>query len=521
MKTEIFDKPLFIFDMANNHQGNVEHGKRIIKEIKKVVLPYEEFFNFAIKFQYRDLDTFIHPEYKNRMDIKNVKRFRETKLNWEQFLELKNEVENLGGFYTICTPFDETSVERVKEHKYDIIKIASCSFTDWPLLEKIAIQDKPVIASAAGSSLSDIRQVVTFFRHRNIKITLMHCIAEYPTPNEDFQMNQITLYKHMFPDLHIGFSTHESPDNLEPVKIAIAKGAEVFEKHVGVNTDDIHLNAYSATPEQVKKWLETALRTYKMCGILGKRYEPKEKELADLTALQRGVYAKRALEAGKRIDMNDVYLAFPCQLGQVLAKDLSKYSSLHLGETDLSENAPVMQTNVIITNDMMRIQRWIIEVMKILKKSNVVIPYDSTCELSHHYGLEHFKEVGVTMINCINREYCKKILVVLPGQSHPFHYHKEKEETFTVIYGSLKTNCDGELRTVKTGESMVVERGVNHAFSSDEGCVFEEISTTHHQEDSYYQDQDKFVNPRKTKVYITKEMLDNMAWPGSENNTAV
>ena len=70
----LFDKPLFTFEMANNHQGSVEHGKTIIREIKKVTKPYEDIFDFAFKFQYRDLDTFIHPAFKERMDIKNIKR---------------------------------------------------------------------------------------------------------------------------------------------------------------------------------------------------------------------------------------------------------------------------------------------------------------------------------------------------------------------------------------------------------------------------------------------------------------
>ena len=67
----IFEKPLFIYEIANNHQGNVEHGTRIIREMRKVSEPYRDRFDFAIKFQYRNLDTFIHPDYQDRDDIKN------------------------------------------------------------------------------------------------------------------------------------------------------------------------------------------------------------------------------------------------------------------------------------------------------------------------------------------------------------------------------------------------------------------------------------------------------------------
>ena len=57
---------------------------------------------------------------------------------------------------------------------------------------------------------------------------------------------------------------------------------------------------------------------------------------------------------------------------------------------------------------------------------------------------------------------------------------------------------------------VVVKRGVGHYFRSETGCVFEEISTTHQGTDSYYEDGENFVSPRKTKVYITKEMIESV-----------
>lgn len=505
----MYDKPLFVYEMANNHQGDVEHGRRIIQELKNVSKDYEEYFNFAFKFQYRDLDTFIHPDYKERFDVKNIKRFRDTKLVKEQFVELLSEVRKQG-FFAICTPFDETSVDLIVEHNYDVIKIASCSFTDWPLLEKIASKNKPVIASAAGSSEADIDKVVNFFKHRHINFSLMHCVAEYPTMNSDLQMNQITYYQQRFKGVRIGFSTHERPNNLEPIKMAVAKGASIFEKHIGVETETIKLNDYSATPEQIRDWLKAAFTAYEMCGVIGQRYTSNQKELDDLAALQRGVFAKKAIKAGEKINMADLYLAFPCTKDQVLASNLSKYISLYLKAEKLEPNSPIMLEEVNMVDDTKKIRSIIIKIMEMLKKSNVVIPVNSTCEISHHYGLDGFEEVGVTMIDCINREYCKKILIVLPGQTHPIHMHKRKEETFTVLYGELEVQYEGNSSIVCQGESMVVERGTNHSFRSEKGCVFEEISTTHYIDDSFYDEWNNFVNPRKTKIYITKEMLDEI-----------
>ena len=65
-------------------------------------------------------------------------------------------------------------------------------------------------------------------------------------------MNFLEKMRRRYPDLHIGWSGHEAPDNLDPVKIAVAKGAKLLERHVGVPTDEITLNGYSMNPEQVE-----------------------------------------------------------------------------------------------------------------------------------------------------------------------------------------------------------------------------------------------------------------------------
>ena len=141
---------LVILELANNHMGAVDHGLEIIRQCHEAVQPFSS-FRFAIKFQYRDLDTFIHPDFKDRKDVKYVKRFLETRLSAGDFLTLKNEAVRLG-FLTACTPFDETSVDLVEAHGFDILKIASCSFTDWPLLERAARTSLPIVASTAGVS---------------------------------------------------------------------------------------------------------------------------------------------------------------------------------------------------------------------------------------------------------------------------------------------------------------------------------------------------------------------------------
>ena len=97
----------------------------------------------------------------------------------------------------------------------------------------------PIIASTASASFEEIDKVVSFFEHRKKKLCLMHCVGAYPTQRQDLQLGQIDFLKKRNPDITIGFSTHEEPDNIDSIKVAIAKGASVFERHVSVYTEKI------------------------------------------------------------------------------------------------------------------------------------------------------------------------------------------------------------------------------------------------------------------------------------------
>ena len=62
----------------------------------------------------------------------------------------------------MCTPWDEISVDKIVEHGFDFMKIPSCYVSDWPLLERIAQYDLPIVASTAGEPLEDVDRVVSF-----------------------------------------------------------------------------------------------------------------------------------------------------------------------------------------------------------------------------------------------------------------------------------------------------------------------------------------------------------------------
>src|SRR5205814_8687645 len=135
------------------------------------------------------------------------------------------------------------------------------------------------------------------------------------------------------------------------------------------------------------------------------------------------------------------------------------------------------------------------EIKGMLYEANIVVGRDFRIEISHHYGMERFRHHGAVIVEVINRSYCKKLVIVLPGQSHPTHLHRVKEETFQLLWGDFDITLNDTQRIrLKPGDSLLVEPGTRHSFSSVGGAIIEEVSTTHIKGDSVYDDPE--INKR-------------------------
>lgn len=323
MNTDIFED-LFVLELANNHWGRVERGLKIVKDFSRVV----RFNNVraAIKLQFRDIERFIHRDFRERSDIRYIKKTIDTRLPKDELEQLVRAVKQ-SGCIPCATPFDEKSVDLCVEFGLPLIKLASSDLNDWALIERIAKTRKPVIASTGGSSLKDLDDLVTFFENRNIPLAINHCVSLYPTEDGELELNQIDFLKNRYPRHVIGFSTHEYHDWTSSIMMAYAKGARTFERHIDIADEGIAVSPYCSLPEQIDSWFKAYHLAREMCGGSGctKRL-PGEREITYLDSLVRGVYAKRDLPAGyvlqhERID-DDVYLAIPLQKGQVSCREL-------------------------------------------------------------------------------------------------------------------------------------------------------------------------------------------------------
>lgn len=491
---------LFVLDLANNHFGSVKHGTNIINQYGKIIRNRK--LKATIKFQFRNLNTFIHPNFINSNE-KYVKRFLSTKLSDQSFLKLFKTVKK-NKLLTSCTPFDEDSVDLIEKMNFDIIKIASVSSLDFNLLDRVTNNKIPKIISTGGKSISDIDKIVSFFKKKKQLFSIMHCIAIYPSKNEHLQISFIKELKERYRDIQIGWSTHESPNEYLPACLAYASGARMFEKHIGVNSKKFGLNDYSITPDLFEKWLDTLNESISILGTQSKKIE--KKELATLNSLQRGVYARKSLNKNKILNKNDYYFAFPLQKGQLSSSELKKNTVLI---NSVNKNKIIKKKNVKLDVNLIKeykIRSYIHELKAILNYNKIFIGENFDMEISHHKGIDNFRKTGCFLFNIINKTYAKKMLVLLPNQKHPLHFHKKKSESFHVISGSLISFLNGKKKILKAGQILHINKNSWHEFQAGkDGCIFDEISTTSYKDDSFYKDKNiKKLSRDNRKTFIKK-----------------
>jgi sialic acid synthase SpsE len=326
---EIFEN-LFVLELANNHWGSVERGLKIIYEHGSVARINN--VKAAIKLQFRDVDEFIHPEFKGDQDNRYIKKTEQTKLSRDDFAVMVNKIRDMSCI-PMSTPFDEKSVDLCIEFDMPIIKIASSDVNDWPLISKIASTRRPTIISSGGASEKDLDDIVAYFAKRDIPLAINHCVSLYPSEDNELELDQIDYLRNRYPDNVIGLSTHEYHDWSSSVLMSYAKGARTWERHVDIDYNGVPVSSYCSLPEQCDTWFKSYHKAVEMCGGRSTtRRVISRKETEYLDQLVRGAYARRDLEPGYKIHKDsfekDFYLAIPLRKGQLSCREIMNGETL-------------------------------------------------------------------------------------------------------------------------------------------------------------------------------------------------
>ena len=341
---------LFVLEAANNHNGNMEKGLKIIQDHGQVCR--QNNIKAAVKLQFRNMDSFVHTDFKGneRTDEKALNYIKKTEkkaLTKENYQILVSKVKAMGCI-PMATPFDEESVDLCVEFDMSIIKIASSDMNDWPLIEKIASTRRPVIASSGGASEKDLDDIVSFFQKRDIPLCVNHCVSLYPSEDHQLHLDQIDYLKSRYPSNIIGFSTHEYHDWSNSMMISYGKGARSWERHIDIEWENEPVQKYCSLPHQVDDWFKAFHKVKEMCGGVGhQRREIPKNETKYLDALVRGIYLRQDLDKGTVINHEKFdeyfYLAIPLVKGQLSCREIFNGEKL---TSAVKKNEPLMISNV-------------------------------------------------------------------------------------------------------------------------------------------------------------------------------
>ena len=220
------------YDIAKKlNISNMEAAKMMVLDAKNAGI-------HAVKFQTYKAETLAaknSPSYWDTTEETTNSQYKLFKkfdsFGLEEYRELKEFCDTVG--IEFCsTPFDFESADYLDE-LMNVYKISSSDLSNLPFIEHIAKKNKPIILSIGASNLDEIQSAVAVIKkHNDKKLTLLHCVLEYPTPYEHANLAKISSLKAAFPDEYIGYSDHTKPDfSYNVLKTAYLLGAQVVEKH--------------------------------------------------------------------------------------------------------------------------------------------------------------------------------------------------------------------------------------------------------------------------------------------------
>ena len=219
-----------IAEIGNNHQGCIKRAKELVDHAVSAGVDCVKFQMRNVKELYKESDGDKNASFdlgaQYTMDL--LSKFQ---LSSKELLEVFDYAKSKD-IIPLCTPWDLDSLAVLEDYGMEAYKVASADFTNFELLEALALTRKPFFCSTGMSTESEIKETVDHLDQLGANYVLLHCNSTYPTPFKDVNLKYINRLRKISGRL-VGYSGHER-GIFVPIA-AVALGALVIEKHITVD----------------------------------------------------------------------------------------------------------------------------------------------------------------------------------------------------------------------------------------------------------------------------------------------
>jgi sialic acid synthase SpsE len=297
------DAPFVIAEAGVNHAGSLDLAFRLIDEAKEGAAD-------AIKFQTYKAETLasVHsPSYWDTTKEPTRSQYELFK-KYDTFCKsdyeaLKRRCDDVGIEF-LSTPFDTESAIFLND-LMGAFKISSSDITNRPFIELISSFQKPILLSTGASYLYEVEEALHWMAPSGVDVVLLHCVLNYPTPDEHAHLAVITELRERFPRHVVGYSDHTLPEDMSTLEIAWLLGASILEKHFTHDKSLVGNDHYHAMDkEDLKRFVAAVGRAQKLLGSQVKTVLPNEC-IARENA-RRSVVMARDVSRGQRLCAEDL-----------------------------------------------------------------------------------------------------------------------------------------------------------------------------------------------------------------------
>lgn len=291
--------PYIIAEIGVNHEGSIELAKRLIDEALSGGAHAAKFQSYkASKIASKN-----SPAYWDQTKESTDSQFKLFQkydgFDEEEYIELAKYCDEVG-IHFMSTPFDIEAVDFLAPIM-PAFKIASADINNVPLIRKCASQGKPLIISTGAATFPEIEFALNTAKNAGaVEISILHCVLNYPTPEDNAQLGMIETLKRVFPDVVIGYSDHVAPDeSISALEVAMLSGACILEKHFTHDKSLPGNDHYHAMNEQDLKAFCKKQATYKR--LVSGSSKDLSKEAAARLHARRSIVANGDIAAGTTI----------------------------------------------------------------------------------------------------------------------------------------------------------------------------------------------------------------------------